>query len=164
MLSAFGCSQMGTDRDARKRRAMRGQDDSEEDSGSEEEDRLAGLWQHDDGHDSDNDADLSEEAKRQLQHAAAPRQGNVRMKMSIYLYQCHSHNRMMYTLHASPHAVHAKPQHTFKARRGVTAEVVQSHGPAQVYKASLHWPEQFKCFKDHCHNLLSICLAVTANS
>ena len=110
---------MGTDRDARKRRAMRGQDDAEEYSGSEEEDRLAGLWQHDAGDDSDNDADLSEEAKRQLQHAAVPRQGNVRIKMSACLCrESHSHCKMVYMMHASCQAMPCMPPHSVYPRQG----------------------------------------------
>ena len=70
------CVQMGTDQDARKRRAMRGQDGSDEEyPGSEEDDRLAGLWQN--AQEDSDDAELSEEAKKQLQHAAVLRKQSV---------------------------------------------------------------------------------------
>lgn len=70
------CVQMGSDQDARKRRAMRGHGSDEEYPGSEEDDRLAGLWQHVEEDDTD-DAELTEEAKKQLQHAAVLRMRSV---------------------------------------------------------------------------------------
>ena len=56
---------------------MRGQDGSDKEySGSEDDDRLAGLWQSVEEDDSD-DAELTESAKKQLQHAAVLRKRSV---------------------------------------------------------------------------------------
>lgn len=72
--------QMGTDQDARKRRAMQGREGSEEYAGSEDDDPLAGLYNHADEYDSGDDAELTEDARKQLQHAAVLKQSSVSLQ------------------------------------------------------------------------------------
>lgn len=76
---------MGTDQDARKRRAVRGQEGSQDDAGSEDDDPLAVLWNNADEYESGDD-ELSEEAKQQLQHAVL-KQSNVSIKSVVGNFQ-----------------------------------------------------------------------------